>query len=307
METLYTPVELKFVQEPSSGLFEGYGSISGNRDSHGDVVLPGCFDRTLAEHKSRKSMPAMFVQHSHFLPGGDLLPVGRWLDIREDATGLHCRGKLSAPETDRARLIRALMEDGALPGLSIAFSVPEGGAIYGKGKGEPKRQLKSVDLIAIDIVHAPSNPDALIHSLKSIMVQADHQTAGAAVRTALQLCSDCMGGGDSPTVDERNTLMEQLQTAHKALHGGEPFTPQPALRFSTDRELKDQLPELRKFLHRSRDEGGCGLSARQADELATFVCKTSSASRDESSGDKAAQRAAAAELSSLFAGFSLPK
>jgi HK97 family phage prohead protease len=262
----------------------------------------------MAEHKRRGSMPAMFVQHSHFLPGGDLLPVGRWLDIQEDSRGLHCRGKLSAPDTERARLIRGLMEDGALPGLSIAFSVPEGGAIYDKGRGETKRQLKSVDLIAIDIVHAPSNPDALIHSLKSIMVQADHKTAGAAVRTAIQLCSDCMAGGDSPTADERNALMEQLQTAHKALHGGEVFTPQPALRFSIDRDLRDQLPELRKFFHRPRDEGGCGLSARQADELATFVCKKSNASRDESTDDtKAATRAAAAELRSLLAGFSLPE
>jgi HK97 family phage prohead protease len=307
METLYTPFELKFAQEPSSGHFEGYGSIIGTVDSHGDVVLPGCFGRTLAEHKGRGSMPHMFVQHSAFLPGGDLLPVGRWLDIVEDSRGLHCRGKLSAPDTEHHKRIRGLMEDGALPGLSIAFAVPEGGAVYGKGKGEPKRQLKSVDLIAIDIVHAPSNADALIHSLKSIMVQADHQTATAALRSAIQMCSDCLGGGDSPTSDERNAIIDNLQTAHKALHGGEPFMPQPALRFSNQRDLRDQLPELRKFLHRPRDEGGCGLSARQADELATFVCK-SAASRDENSGDaRAAQRAAAAELSSMFAGFSLPK
>jgi HK97 family phage prohead protease len=299
METLFTPTELKFSAEPSSGIFEGYGSIFGNEDSHRDVVLPGCFGPTLTEHKSRGTMPALFVEHSAFTPGGDPLPVGRWLDMVEDSKGLHCRGKLSAPDTEHARRIRGLMEDGALPGLSIAFTVPEGGAIYGKSKGEPKRQLKQVNLYAVDIVRSPSNPLAGIHSLKATMLLADHQLAGDAIRNAIQLASACMAGGDSPNAEERSALMEHLQSAHKAIFG-EHFVPPTQLRHI-------QLRQLKNWLHLPVDQGGLGYSAKQADEIACLVFK-SNASRDESSGDAmAATRAAIAELRSQLAGFSLPK
>ena len=76
-------IEFKFVSEGDPGVFEGYGGIFGNVDSYGDLILPGAFAASLAEHKAKGTMPGMYAEHSIYTPGGDLLPIGRWLDMSE--------------------------------------------------------------------------------------------------------------------------------------------------------------------------------------------------------------------------------
>ncbi len=40
------PLEIKSFEE--TGVFEGYGSVFGNADWYGDVVMPGAFANSLA-------------------------------------------------------------------------------------------------------------------------------------------------------------------------------------------------------------------------------------------------------------------
>ena len=70
------------------GEFEGHASIFGDEDFGKDVVAPGAFRKTLREHKKSKRMPAMLWQHNTGMP------VGVWLEIKEDQKGLFGRGKL---------------------------------------------------------------------------------------------------------------------------------------------------------------------------------------------------------------------
>lgn len=171
-EHLYAPAELKFAPGDAPGEFEGYGSVFGNEDAHGDVVLRGAFKDSLAQHKARGTMPGLYIEHGPFT-GGDRLPAGVWTDLVEDERGLRGRGKISALDTDYGRRVHGLMRDGALRGLSIAFAVPPNGATYGKGAGQPRRTLKAIDLKAVDLVTAPSNSAAGVIQVKNIGSRAE--------------------------------------------------------------------------------------------------------------------------------------
>lgn len=238
VSTIGVPVEFKFIGDAEPGVFTGYGSVFDLVDHHGDSVARGAFAASLAEHKSRATSPAMFVEHSAFL-GGDPLPVGKWLAIAEDDKGLRVKGKISALDTDHGRRVRGLMADGALSGLSIAYRTRS--FVAGKRDGEPKRTLTKVDLHSIDVVRDPSNPAALIDGMRSILMNAGHP-AVQAIAAAVVLHHSTMSGSDSPTADERAALLAHLQAAHTALTG------QPCGMKSA---LADELtrPDIEELLH----------------------------------------------------------
>lgn len=220
---LSAPFEVKFAPGSSDGTFEGYGSVFNNQDSHGDVVLPGAFAASLSERKSQGRVISMHVMHGIF--GGDGLPAGVWTDASEDTKGLHLRGKLSGMDTDYSKRLYGLVKDGALNGLSIGFSVPEGGAVKGTRAGEPRRQLKAVNLHEVSLVDDPSNAMARVTEMRRRAGAPELRNtlmpgkATDAVAAAIRLHQAALTGGDAPNQEERRQLLEHLQSAHEALTG----------------------------------------------------------------------------------------
>ncbi len=161
-------LEFKFAPEgldAKTGHFAGYGAIFGNIDSHGDVIEPGAFHDSLRDWAAKSSLPAMKMMHGSVanpFTGSDL-PVGKWQSMKEDSKGLYVEGKLSGMETDRGRFHYALMEDGALSGLSIGFKPGR----HVRGTGNIKRRLQTVRLAEVSLVPEGSNELARITDLKS--------------------------------------------------------------------------------------------------------------------------------------------
>ena len=171
---IFVPTEFKFASEGEPGTFSGYGSVFGNIDSHGDIVTRGAFQQSLAEHKANNTMPGMFVEHSGYAAHGDPLPIGTWQSIHEDIHGLRVKGKISALNSDHGKRIYGLMQDGALPGLSIAYQVPQGGAVMATDRNAPvKRTLNRLDLHSVDVVRSPSNKAARVMAVKAFADQVD--------------------------------------------------------------------------------------------------------------------------------------
>ena len=154
-----TAVEFKFAPLDSAepGTFEGYASVFNKQDWHGDIVMPGAFTASLAEHKANGTMPGLYAEHSFAMLGGDPLPIGIWTSLDEDENGLKGTGRISALDSDHGKRIYGLMRDGAMKALSIAYSVPDGGSTPGKKAGDPKRWLKAINLYSVDVVRDPSN------------------------------------------------------------------------------------------------------------------------------------------------------
>jgi uncharacterized protein len=266
-EAFFAAAELKFVGDDEPGVFTGYGSVFNRMDHHRDVVLPGAFGADLEERKAKGlGLPTMYMMHEQANPFIAARPVGRWLDIVEDGDGLAVKGVIGALDCESGRQVRASIRDQLTPGLSIAFSVPRGGAIYGKAANEPRRQLKQLKLFSIDIVDQPSNPGSLIQQIKSIMPAAmDHAGAIDALLAAEKLHRAVTAGGNSPTIEQRQQISDLHNTAHRCITGQD----MPAMRGKPNTER-----EFDKWLQAAAERDGFALSNSEARTITNSGWKT---------------------------------
>lgn len=142
------------IKSLSKGEFEGYGSIFGNVDLGGDVVMPGAFKRSLAEHKSQNTLPLMFWMHQP-----DQIP-GKWLEMSEDTDGLYVKGQFA--DTQLGRDVHTLLGMKAVRGLSIGYITKDQDFT-----DDGIRLLKDVDLFETSIVSIAMNPLADVTHVKT--------------------------------------------------------------------------------------------------------------------------------------------
>jgi Escherichia/Staphylococcus phage prohead protease len=153
---LSMPLEIKSL---TAREFEGYGSVFGNVDLGGDIVVPGAFAKSLNAHAENGSLPQMFWMHD------PTRVPGKWLAMSEDDHGLYVKGQL-AP-TPLGDEMHALMKMDAVRGLSIGYMVGEDA--YDK---QGNRLLKAVDLWETSLVSLAMNPMARVAHVKSQLSQA---------------------------------------------------------------------------------------------------------------------------------------
>lgn len=190
------PFTPKLVTE--DGRFSGYGSVFGNLDSHRDVIERGAFSASLAAWRSRGRFPPMRLQHGS--SGNpfrhDDLPVGKWLEMREDARGLWVEGQLLALDTDQGKRLLSLMKAGVLDGLSIGYVVKNSRP----GSGRVARYLTEIDLRELSVVDEPSNDEARVAPL-------------SASDEAFDRLRDAIGGLKSPAAPTRRDAAERFREA----------------------------------------------------------------------------------------------
>lgn len=148
---LTIPLEIKTLENRE---FEGHGSVFGNTDLGGDVVMPGAFKRTLAEWKLQSSWPQMFWMHDA------AKPIGKWLDMSEDKTGLKVKGVLA--DTQLGNDIRTLLQMEAVRGLSIGYQT-----VKSDWTDEGVRLIQDADLWEVSVVSLPMNPLAQVAHVKA--------------------------------------------------------------------------------------------------------------------------------------------
>ena len=137
------------------GLFEGYGSVFGNKDLGNDVIQQGAFTKSLRKRKN-KGVKLLYQHKSD-------MPIGVFDEVREDDHGLVVKGRL-ALKTQAGAEAYELLKMGALDGLSIGFRVNPEEVTYDKRNN--KRIIKEVDLMEVSLVTFPMNPQATVRSVK---------------------------------------------------------------------------------------------------------------------------------------------
>ena len=154
-KTLFGQLETKFaVQNTDTGLMSGYGSVFGNVDAYGDIVAPGAFTKTIAEHKANGTMPMMLLGHNF---AG--LPIGAWDSMEEDAYGLKLSGHFLPTSVGQdARTTAAL---GEIKGLSIGFVVTDFEVKNGN------RIITGAKVFEISLVTMAANDLACVGDIKS--------------------------------------------------------------------------------------------------------------------------------------------
>lgn len=156
------PFEVKSVDE-KSGVFTGYLSVFGNKDSYGDVVVPGAFAKSLAVWNGKGLLPPVLWQHR----SGE--PIGPFTKMSEDGAGLWVEGQLLVDDIARAREARALLKAKAISGMSIGYEVASGGEDFDAKTGT--NYLKELILWEGSIVTFPANDLAGVTEVKSMLLK----------------------------------------------------------------------------------------------------------------------------------------
>jgi uncharacterized protein len=148
---LTIPLEIKSLHDRE---FSGHGSIFGNVDLGGDIVVPGAFKRSLAQHQKSGGLPAMFWMHD------PSRVAGKWTEMSEDRDGLRVKGVLA--DTPLGNEIHTLLKMDAVKGLSIGYRTLD--QDFDK---DGNRLIKEAELWEVSVVSLPMNPLAQVAHVKS--------------------------------------------------------------------------------------------------------------------------------------------
>ncbi|MFV1492461.1 HK97 family phage prohead protease [Phaeobacter sp. JH18-32] len=124
-------------------MISGYASLFGCVDAGGDMVQPGAYQASLDRLAQAGIAVKMLWQHD------PAQPIGVWDEVREDARGLHVRGRILT-RTQKGAEAAALIAVGALDGLSIGYRTRRATARKGGG-----RSLCELDLWEVSLVTFP--------------------------------------------------------------------------------------------------------------------------------------------------------
>ena len=206
---LTTQLEIKSLKDRE---FEGHGSIFGNEDLGGDIVMPGAFKRTLKQYQEKGDLPLMFWMHD------PSRVAGKWTDMYEDGDGLRVKGVLA--DTPLGNEIRTLLQMDAVKGLSIGYRTLDDD--YDK---HGRRLLKELELWEVSVVSLPMNPLAQVAHAKSQLSAAgeyvptarefEHalRDVGCSQKTAKRIISKVYEGEEErdvppePEDEERDALV----------------------------------------------------------------------------------------------------
>lgn len=167
---LLDDVGLKFAKGEAGG-FSGYASVFGGVDSYHDTIMPGAYKGVIDRIKTGAArMPKMFVNHKSWE-----LPVGKWLSMDEDETGLFMFGELT-PGMDESKAVRAAMQHGTIDGLSIGYGLNRDDVEMVEKENGTVRVIKNIsELYEISIVTYPADDAARVDlsSVKNVLDQVE--------------------------------------------------------------------------------------------------------------------------------------
>lgn len=143
-----------------AGTFEGHASVFGIPDDGfpPDIIQPGAFTKTIQEWgPSGANRIKVLALHRN-----DWLPIGKPIELAEDARGLFFRAKIS--DTALGKDVLTLLRDGVLTEMSIGFTTVK--ADLDKATGT--RLVREVRLYEISPVIWAMHPLAKITNVKDV-------------------------------------------------------------------------------------------------------------------------------------------
>lgn len=180
------------------GIVIGYFSVFGNKDSDGDIIVPGAFKKTLQENGPQSTRPRIL----HLLQHDTWRPLGKPQVLKEDAHGLYFESKIS--DTTYGRDTLRLYEDGVLTEHSIGFRVV---------KREIDENTETTKLIELKLwegstVSWGANMEALVTGMKS---ENKEDVIKRLIKKIDAINSAVRGGYTDDTVRQLEIELKQLQ------------------------------------------------------------------------------------------------
>jgi HK97 family phage prohead protease len=185
----YLPAAISWkAADDDVNVVEGYASVFGNVDLHGDVVKRGAFKKTI-----RERVPSGQVKFldSHVPDASHV--IGTVVEAKEDERGLFIRARLSSAPS--AQDLRVKMLEGHLDRMSIGYSTVKDSWQDGDD-GQKVRLLEELKLFEVSVVPFPANEEAAISAVKEALAVAGSGLVEAPVaeRKALaETLTDALG------------------------------------------------------------------------------------------------------------------
>lgn len=152
-------VALELKEMDADGNIAGYGSIFGNVDQGGDVVLPGAFTKSCDDYRMSGRKLKMLWQHD------PSQPIGVWHTMKEDSKGLFLEGKV-LEAVERGKEAVALLKAGAIDGLSIGYRTTK--SDYRQHECGEIREIMEAELWETSLVTFPMNTEATVTDVKQL-------------------------------------------------------------------------------------------------------------------------------------------
>lgn len=194
---------VKSVTDIGNGEVEGYASIFGNIDQHGEIVERGAFTKTIAERGDKVLFCWQHNKHEI---------IGKIVELREDQKGLYFRAQF-AP-TPRGQEARELLKMGALGGFSFGFNVIQE-AQERLSNGRPVVRLKQLRLTEISAVSQPCNEEALPLGVKSLDEPEFNDAEMALIEEFKNsIIAQRTADTDEGVSEEPEGIVDQVEPAH---------------------------------------------------------------------------------------------
>lgn len=202
--------QVKIKAGPDDGLAEGefqaYASVFGNKDSYGDVVMPGAFAEDLeAWEKSGAPIPLLF---GHNMSDPDF-NIGHVVEAKEDDHGLWVTAQLDM-ENPKAVQTYRLLKGRRINQMSFAYDVLDGGPAKNEELGD-YFELRKLKTYEVSVVPIGANQETEVLMVKSL---ADALKAGRVLSAknegALRSAYESIGQVLS-TLDDQEKASTQAQ------------------------------------------------------------------------------------------------
>lgn len=161
-------------EEYPNGSMTGYAAVFNNVDLGGDVMVPGSFQKTVAENLPKGNIK---LYDSHRIYAGTEAILGVVKRAEEDAYGLNVTAAFSSVQS--AQDVRMKIKEGILSSMSFGFDIIRDSVetLNTNGLAERVRKILEVRLYEVSVVAWGMNPKAYIAGAKSRVPLSDFSFA----------------------------------------------------------------------------------------------------------------------------------
>ena len=145
----------------TEGVIEAYASIFGNKDSYGDIVMPGAFLDTLAEWEASGNVIPLLYGHDFHDPYSN---IGAVTSAEEDAKGLKIVAQFDM-DNPKAKQVFNLVARKRITQMSFAYEVVEGESVT--TEDDWHYEIRKVKLYEVSVVPIGANQETAITAVKS--------------------------------------------------------------------------------------------------------------------------------------------
>lgn len=271
IEIKAVPFRVKSAEDDGEvGTVEAIVSVFGNIDAYGDVMMPGSFKATLAEHKDAGDVLPFMWSHESSDP---FAYIGELAEAGETDEGLRIKALFDLDNPTAVQVYK-LLKGRRLREFSFGFIPRKTKA--GEVDGVEVREVHDVELLEVSVVHVGANRATRVIDVKAAPGEDDAGQSGPTVEQ-LKAAETAISGALDAIDAVRGTIAEKLGEVQATIKSLD----------DTDPDETDDEP--------GPDKGAPG--SRHAEERAAASDSTGRPEDRESGKGSPTSRAAAADAS----------